>query len=142
MILYALVVATFLAVPADESSGAVRSVTGNPVFDGLINYGPIGLVLVLVVVLAMSGRIEFKPSIERVLEDKKLLQDQVTQMLITHEQGTLPALNEALRVMGESARATDAQNERIAALESKIEALTSQLARNQVELARIRGGTP
>lgn len=142
------------ATAEDTSTGALK--TGNPIYDALLSFGPIGVVLLC----AAMGYIWFKPSVDALREDKRLLQEVNTKLIASYEEKALPALQEAVKAMSLMAEAVSAsraevvqmrsdfgyqlhgQKEEISALKGQIGELTDVIRQLELRMASGRGGTP
>lgn len=106
-------------------------ITGNPLFDVFISFGPIGAVLVA----AAMGYIWFKPSVEQLKEDKKLLQETNANLISTYEKEAIPALHEAVLAVRASAEAMSEMKVEIASMRAELTA--SERAHSELlEIAR------
>lgn len=111
------------------ASGTSTSTTGNPVLDIFLSFGPIGAVLIA----AATGYIWFKPSIDQLKEDKKLLQEVNAKLVATYEQEAIPALHEAVTAVRASAEAMTDMKVEVAAMRSELGATAAKV----VELLEI-----
>ena len=118
---------------------APSEATGNPLFDILISFGPIGIVLVL----GLVGQVWFKPSVDDIKADKKLLQAQVDGLVGDFSKTVIPALGASTHALQATAESADAIAARMGALESHVAKLSDQIATVDTKLATLiamRGG--
>lgn len=92
------------------------SLTGNPIFDALMSFGPIGIVLIL----AALGYVWFKPGVDQLVEDKKLLQASNNDYADLFRDQVIPLLGEAARSMSTMATSLEAATAHITALQSTV----------------------
>lgn len=144
--MYALLASSTLALfwvvepEAEAAQPTTSTVTGNPVFDALISFGPIGIVLVL----AALGYIWFKPGVDQLKEDKKLLQEANAEYATLFRDQVIPLLGSAANAMTTMAASLETSNTHVAALESDINQLSTHLQAVERAIDRkleAKGGT-
>lgn len=140
LILRAVFPITAVMLAAGDAPQQSSSLTGNPIIDALMGFGVIGIVLVL----AAFGYIWFKPGVDQLKEDKKLLQAANAEYAAMFKDQVIPLLGEAARAMTTMAASLEKTNTHVEALEADVRGQTTALAEVksaiEVKLAAAGGG--
>lgn len=111
--------------------------TPGQALDILLQYGPLGLVIVL----ALTGQLYFKPTVKILEEDKKKYQELNERLIQTYETQALPALHEAIDAIKRTSTVLEGQKAAIEGQTGTLSRLEQAVTQLQNLILMSRGGT-